>query len=557
MGTRLLDRYRIEAVLGSGGMGMVYRAHDEKLDREVAVKMLQPGILSGRDGRARFQREARALAKLNHPHIAAVHDVIEEGGVDFIVMELVPGESLASRLRRGTLSIKEGTSLALHMAEALEEAHEQGVIHRDLKPGNVMITAKGQAKVLDFGLARLLGPVDAMQTAPESAVMGTPVYMSPEQAIGRQADARSDLWALGVTYYESLAGAAPFQGENALEILRAVTDQPARPLRELRQDAPALAEQITARALEKDPDLRYQHARDFATDLRRVLRDLEPTRGTTNPMLPLAGKKKSRLGWKLAGAMSAGFAVATVVLLRPIVPPPRAIGMKQITDDQTKKMAPGFDFGQHLMTDGARLYYELQGSSRSVLKQVSVEGGETERVQLPLEDHAVMALHGPSELLTLGSPVAATQDAGAVWHMLLPGGQPQRIGDFQANDATWSLDGESVYWARDGKMSVTRVNGRIRERFLPSRALQETSHFRQMAHGCVFRCNPAVAASAPSGRPEQTEVIRIRFSPSETEWEVSAVEYGRRMENTTSSSRTAAAPRACGQCGRSSTGGKR
>ena len=300
-GKRLLERYVITGKLGTGGMGVVYRARDEKLDREVAIKILQPGVLAGDEARARFRREARALARMNHPHIAAVHDVIEQDGVDSIVMELVAGESLAAKLRGGALPVKEATTIALHVAEALEEAHEQGVIHRDLKPANVMLTAKGQAKVLDFGLARLLGPADVTQTAAETGgVMGTPLYMSPEQAIGQKADARSDLWSLGVTYYESLTGIAPFRRPTTLSILRAITDETVRPVREVRPQIPSLAEQIVVRALEKDPELRYQHARDLATDLRRVLRDLEPARvigsGTHAKPVPtaIAGARPSR-----------------------------------------------------------------------------------------------------------------------------------------------------------------------------------------------------------------------------------------------------------------------
>ena len=240
-GKRLLERYVITGKLGTGGMGVVYRARDEKLDREVAIKILQPGVLAGDEARARFRREARALARMNHPHIAAVHDVIEQDGVDSIVMELVAGESLAAKLRGGALPVKEATTIALHVAEALEEAHEQGVIHRDLKPANVMLTAKGQAKVLDFGLARLLGPADVTQTAAETGgVMGTPLYMSPEQAIGQKADARSDLWSLGVTYYESLTGIAPFRRPTTLSILRAITDETVPPVREVRPQIPSL-----------------------------------------------------------------------------------------------------------------------------------------------------------------------------------------------------------------------------------------------------------------------------------------------------------------------------
>jgi len=175
LGTRL-GRYVVVEILGSGGMGVVYRARDEKLERAVAIKMLVPGVLSGEEARRHFRREALALAKLNHPRIAAVHDVGEQDGADYIVMELVEGLSLAAKLQTGPLSIKEATALARQVAEALEEAHEHGVIHRDLKPANVMITSKGNAKVLDFGLAKMLAlsSDSTMSLAETGVLLGTP-----------------------------------------------------------------------------------------------------------------------------------------------------------------------------------------------------------------------------------------------------------------------------------------------------------------------------------------------------------------------------------------------
>ncbi|MGH9604316.1 MAG: bifunctional serine/threonine-protein kinase/formylglycine-generating enzyme family protein [Terracidiphilus sp.] len=270
-GTRV-GRYSIEGKLGSGGMGVVYRARDEKLERTVALKMLAPSVLAGEEARRRFRREALALARLNHPHIAAVYDAGEQEGYDYIVMECVKGESLASRLRSGRVSVRDATAIVLQIAEAMEEAHAQDVIHRDLKPANVMLTPKGHVKVLDFGLARLLAGPDATQSLIETqGLVGTPLYMSPEQALGKPVDSRSDLWSLGVLYYELLAGNPPFNGPSSLAVLQAITSVPVPSLRTARPDLPDEAVRIVTRALQKDPEERYPTAADFARDASNLL----------------------------------------------------------------------------------------------------------------------------------------------------------------------------------------------------------------------------------------------------------------------------------------------
>jgi formylglycine-generating enzyme required for sulfatase activity/dienelactone hydrolase len=282
-GTRL-GRYSIVEPLGAGGMGIVYRARDEKLERVAAIKMLAPGIFSGDEARRRFRREALALAKLNHSHIAAVYDVGEQDGIDYIVMECVAGESLAAKVKRGPLAVEEATSIALEIAQALEEAHEHGVIHRDLKPANVMITPKGQAKVLDFGVAKLLETTNATQSLLETtALIGTPLYMSPEQALGREVDARTDLWSLGAIYYEMLTGRPPFQGGSAVSVLRAVTSDRCPPIRQVQPALPEEADRIVSRALEKDPARRYATASEMAHDLRLLL---EKMSGRISPAAP-------------------------------------------------------------------------------------------------------------------------------------------------------------------------------------------------------------------------------------------------------------------------------
>ncbi len=258
-------------------MGFVYRARDERLERVVAIKILAPGLLTGEDARRRFHKEALALAKLSHTHIAAVYDVGEQDGVDYIVMECVPGESLATKLRSGPLTVKEATSITLQIAEALEEAHEQGVIHRDLKPANVLITPKGQVKVLDFGLAKLRETqvTDATLSIMETrGLLGTPLYHVARQAHGEMLDARTDLWSLGVVYYEMLTGRRPFHGDSIIAVLRAITERAPTPMREIRFDAPPLADQIVVRALKKDPVARYQSAAEMIRDTSNLLAEM-------------------------------------------------------------------------------------------------------------------------------------------------------------------------------------------------------------------------------------------------------------------------------------------
>ena len=259
-------------------MGVVYRARDERLQRDVAIKVLPPGLLSDEPAKSRFRKEALALARLSHPNIAAVFDVGEQDGMDYLVMECVPGQTLSQKMQSQALPAKEILSLGVQVAGALEEAHEQGVVHRDLKPSNIMVTPKGHAKVLDFGLAKLLEPVGAPEVT-RSLVdthgpVGTALYMSPEQAEGKLVDSRTDLWSFGVVLYEALAGRPPFQGASTLAILRAVSTERPKPVRDIRPETPQGADQIVSHALEKDLSKRYQSASEISRDLSDVLLQL-------------------------------------------------------------------------------------------------------------------------------------------------------------------------------------------------------------------------------------------------------------------------------------------
>ena len=270
-----LGPYTILALLGQGGMGEVYRARDERLQRDVAVKVLPHGAFSDETARSRFRKEALALARLSHPNIAAVFDVGEQDGSDYLVMECVPGQSLSEKLNSGSLPTKEIVALAVQVAGALEEAHEQGVIHRDLKPSNIMVTPKGHVKVLDFGLAKLLDPVGTpevtLSVAETRGPVGTVLYMSPEQAEGKEVDSRTDLWSFGVVLYESLVGKPPFQGASAVAVLRAITGDAPKSVRRLRPETPQEMDRIVGHALEEDSSKRYQSASEMSRDLSAEL----------------------------------------------------------------------------------------------------------------------------------------------------------------------------------------------------------------------------------------------------------------------------------------------
>jgi serine/threonine-protein kinase len=269
-----LGHHRILEKIGAGGMGVVYRARDEQLDRDVAVKVLPAGALANDNSRKRFRKEALAIAKLSHPNIGVVHEFGTQDGLDFLVMEYIPGTTLTGRLAAGSIPETEAVALAAQITSALEEAHREGVIHRDLKPGNVVVTPKGQAKVLDFGLAKVLKQADdypASETLSEAdAGAGTLPYMSPEQLRGEAVDSRSDIFALGGLLYEMVTGQRAFRGAPASRLIDAILHQSPLPPHTVNTRLSPELEHIILKCLEKDPENRYQSAKELSVDLRRV-----------------------------------------------------------------------------------------------------------------------------------------------------------------------------------------------------------------------------------------------------------------------------------------------
>jgi serine/threonine protein kinase len=281
----IAGRYELLDVLGRGGMGAVYRARDQLLERIVAVKVLPAEYADDPLLVERFEREARAAARLNHPNIVAVFDTGRDGTVRYIVMECVPGQSLAQLLNaRGALPVAQAVGIAAQVADALGVAHAAGIIHRDIKPGNVMVEPSGQCKVLDFGIARLAADAALTQTA---SLLGSAPYMPPEMSLGRTADARSDIYSLGCVLYEMLTDRPPFRGDVAAAIINQHVNLPPTPPSELNTSVPAGLDALVLRMLAKDPADRPQSGAETAAALRALLRD-QPTAATIAAVPPVA-----------------------------------------------------------------------------------------------------------------------------------------------------------------------------------------------------------------------------------------------------------------------------
>jgi len=310
-----LLHYSIVEKIGKGGMGEVYRAKDSKLGREVAIKVLPEEFSRDADRVARFQREAKLLASLNHPNIAAIHGLEESGGTQFLVLELVEGETLADQIKRGPIPVVESLKLALQIAEALEAAHEKGIIHRDLKPANIKVTPEVKVKVLDFGLAKAFAgeqvelnlsnsPTLSDMATQQGVILGTAAYMSPEQARGKVVDRRADIWAFGCVLYEMLTGRVAFQGEDVSEILASVIKADVK-LDLLPANIHPRVHEVIIRCLQKDLKRRYSSIADARYEIEQALAD--PGGVLVQPVTSAKHKRRPRLAipWVVAAVVAA------------------------------------------------------------------------------------------------------------------------------------------------------------------------------------------------------------------------------------------------------------
>ncbi len=470
MVNQIVSHYRIVEKLGGGGMGVVYRAEDLKLGRQVALKFLPDEMARDSVALERFEREARAAAAINHPNICTLYEAGEHEGHPFLAMELLEGETLKQRLGGRPVPLDSLLDWAIQITGGLDAAHARGIVHRDIKPANLFLVRHGQVKILDFGLAkptpsgRLATSVRNDRTAtmavgllttPGTAA-GTPGYTSPEQARGDDLDLRTDLFSLGVVLYEMATGKMPFEGKTSAVVMAAILHvAPAPPC----QANPALPEalgQIILKALEKSPDTRYQSAADMRADLKRLKRDTES--GVSSAMVAgLEAPARRRMFRRriLAAAFAAAVAVTAAALLwsRP-APPPRVLRTVQISDDRRAGNQP-------LVTDGARVYFTSTREDASFeLWQVAARGGPSIPLPASLKNAMVTALSPDRSSLLLLRRSNGPYSPWALWAEPLPGGSPRRLGDLVASGgAAWSPDARKLVYADGNRLSIARNDG--------------------------------------------------------------------------------------------------
>jgi len=431
-----LGQYEIRSPLGAGGMGEVYRAHDKRLDREVAIKVLPEYLTSDPDRLRRFEQEARATAALNHPNILAVYQMATDNNVSYLVEELLEGETLRERLRSGTIPLRKAIDYGVQIAHGLAAAHDKGIVHRDLKPENLFVTKDGRVKILDFGLARLSQPKDTsglevtqpLATEP-GMVMGTAGYMSPEQVRGKTVDHRADVFAFGAILYEMVTGKQSFRKPTTAETMTAILNEDPPSISQLTPTAPPGMQRVVHRCLEKNPEQRFQSASDMAFALEALSDSAinTPSGAHARQEGPANRSRPMYLG----AALLALLAVAALVyyFLQPPTPP-RLSNFVQLTHDGQPKGLIG--------TEGSRLYMGLFGSDYAGLAEMSISGGEPKRIPtLP------SATFYPVNLSPDGSSLLAVEmqsgyGTGPLWSLPLLGREHKRGVDENV-DERWKV----------------------------------------------------------------------------------------------------------------------
>ena len=516
-GTKL-GPYEISTALGAGGMGEVYRARDTRLSRDVAIKVLPSHLSSDPDLKARFEREAQSVSSLNHPHICTLYDVGHQDGIDYLVMELLEGETLAGRLQKGALPLKQALQCGIEIAEALENAHKNGIVHRDLKPGNIMLT-KGGAKLLDFGLAKpansmaatVSGSAATMGTAltGEGTIVGTFQYMAPEQIHGENADARTDIFALGAVLYEMVTGKRAFQGKNQVSVMSAILEKEPEPISALQPLAPPALDRLATTCLAKDREERLQTAHDLKLQLEWI-RDAGSQAGLP---APVAARRRisDRVFWASAVILIAAISFFAGMYFR-LANAPEVPIVSQISSPAGGRFAlQGFAAGPPVLSpDGERLAFVAVGSDGKQLLWVRqlnaataqpLQGSDGATFPFWSADSRYIGFSANNKLSRIdasGGPPLAIADVAAPW-----GG-------------TWSRDGTILFAPSASTTLIYRIpasggtpqpvtkldasrgeDGHLWPQFLP-----DGKHFLFYASSKGTQNNATYAATLDGGEPK-------------------------------------------------------
>ncbi len=437
-GTRL-GPYEIVAALGAGGMGVVYKARDTRLDRTVAIKVLSHDLTADPSARQRFDREARAVAALSHPHICSLFDIGHQDGIDFLVMEFLDGETLAARLRPGKLPVAEALTHAAHIADALAAAHRAGIVHRDLKPGNIILTASG-VKLLDFGLAKrrpqpLASDITRLSAEPlthTGMIVGTVQYMAPEQLEGRPVDERTDIFAFGAVLYEMVTGRRAFDAASQAALITSILRDDPPSARTVAPALPSTVEQVIRKCLAKDPEARWHSAEQVHA--------------------ALAAQQRRDRPWLLLVASLLVAAAVVAVVLATVSSGTRAVptvtAIRRLTHDPMVKEIP--------YSDGTRVFYTYwrTGFAGTSVFQVPVNGGESVAFPTPFANPYIYDFSPARKELLI------SDGGGAQLHtMPILGGQPRPVGDIQAAFVSASRDGRQIVFGKGNGLYVATADG--------------------------------------------------------------------------------------------------
>ena len=462
-----ISHYRIFEELGSGGMGVVYRAEDLKLGREVALKFLPEEMTRDSVALERFGREARVAAAINHPNICTLYEVGEHGGHPFLAMELLQGATLNHRIGSKPLPVESLIDWAIQLTDGLGAAHARCIVHRDIKPANIFITDRGIPKILDFGLAKLTqsseeaaaangrqpggADIDATRThysehlTTPGTAMGTTGYMSPEQALGEDLDARTDLFSLGVVLYEMATGRRAFPGKTMAAVFDGILHNATAAPTSLNEECPVELERIINKALEKNRDIRYQTASEMLADLKRLGQETNSGRSSAAAISRPSGAR-----WKIWAGAAGGIGLAVAALFayrsRPL-PLPKVSNYASVTQDGRLKALIG--------TDGARLYFNELG----MVGQVSSSGGDVAHLPVPASTMSLLAISHDGATLLVSDQVGETSFRGPLWALPVLGGSPRRLGGAAGQAGAYSPDGQTLAFADGNDLNLAKNDG--------------------------------------------------------------------------------------------------